>query len=138
MAWKTIYESVTVHYPHFTMTGSIEHDPAQASLAQVDAETGEDEVLSVDLSGYGYVPGPDEVFVKDWSEHHGFAAALQSRSSERSSLDHSCLGRTEYESCAENSRNDVRLRGQVTATHGRSRCVSFDASRCARMLGAAA
>ena len=48
-----------------------------AHLAQVDAETGEDEVLSIDLSEYGYVPGPDEVFVKDWSEHHGFAAALQ-------------------------------------------------------------
>ncbi|WAL40992.1 hypothetical protein BRM1_03770 [Brevibacterium sp. BRM-1] len=77
MTWKTINESVTVHYPHFTMTGSIDHDPAQAALAQVDAETGEDEVLSVDLSGYGYVPGPHEVFVKDWSEHRGFAAALQ-------------------------------------------------------------
>jgi hypothetical protein len=59
------------------MTGSIEYDPAQASLAQIHAETGEDEVLSVDLSGYGYVPGPDEVFVKDWSGHNGFAAALQ-------------------------------------------------------------
>ena len=79
MTWKTIYESVTVHYPHFTMTGSIEHDPAQASLAQVDAETGEDEVLSVDLSGYGYVPGPDEVSVKDWSEHHGFGCRAMAR-----------------------------------------------------------
>lgn len=77
MAWKTINESVTVHYPQFTMTGFIEHDPAQASLAQVDAGTGEDEVLSVDLFEYGYVPAPGEVFMKDWSEHHGFAAALQ-------------------------------------------------------------
>lgn len=77
MTWKTINESVIVHYPQFTMTGPIEYDPAQASLAQVDAETGEDEVLSVDLSEYGYVPGPGEVFVKDWSEHQGFAAALQ-------------------------------------------------------------
>lgn len=75
MTWKTINESVTVHYPQFTMTGSIEYDPAQASLAQVDAETGEDEVLSVDLSEYGHAPGPGEVFVKDWSEYHGFAAA---------------------------------------------------------------
>ncbi|MGP5684253.1 hypothetical protein [Brachybacterium alimentarium] len=77
MAWTTINENVIVLYPQFTMTGSIEYDPAQASLAQGDAGTGEDEVLSVGLSEYGYVPAPGEVFVKDWSEHHGFAAALQ-------------------------------------------------------------
>lgn len=77
MTWKAINECVTVHYPRFTMIGSIEHDPPQAALAHVDAETGEDEVLSVDLSEYGYVPGPGEIFMKDWSEHQGFAAALQ-------------------------------------------------------------
>ncbi|MCF2572860.1 hypothetical protein [Brevibacterium sp. UCMA 11754] len=77
MAWKTIVESVTVHYPQFTVTGSIEHDAEQAALAQIDVETGEDEVLSVDLSEYGYVPAPGEIFVKDWSEHRGFPAALQ-------------------------------------------------------------
>ena len=53
MTWETINEKVTVCYSQFTMTGPIEHDPAQASLAQVDAETGEDEVFSVDLSEYG-------------------------------------------------------------------------------------
>ena len=77
MTWKTINESVTVHYPQFTMTGFIEYDPAQSALAQVDAETGEVEFLSVGLSEYGYVQDPDEVFVKDWSEHHGFVATLQ-------------------------------------------------------------
>ncbi|TLK50907.1 hypothetical protein [Glutamicibacter sp. V16R2B1] len=77
MTWKTINESVTVCYPQFTMTGSIEQDPAQPALAQVAAETGEDEVLSIDLFEYGYVPAPGEIFIKDWSKHHGFAAALQ-------------------------------------------------------------
>lgn len=77
MAWKTINENITVRYPQFTMTGLIEYDTAQASLAQVDADTGEDVVLSIDLSEYGYVPAPGEVFLKDWSENHGFAAALQ-------------------------------------------------------------
>lgn len=61
MAWKTINENVTVHYPQFTMTGLIEYDTAQASLAQVDADTGEDVVLSIDLFEYGYVPAPGEV-----------------------------------------------------------------------------
>lgn len=38
--------------------------------------TGEEEVLSVNLVTYGLLPGPDEVFVKDWSEHAGLAQSL--------------------------------------------------------------
>lgn len=75
--WTTITDSATVAYPHFTMTGPIEYDPTQSALAHVDSGTGEEEVISTDLTAHGYVPGPGEVFVKDWSEHHGFAAALQ-------------------------------------------------------------
>lgn len=77
MAWLKIAERITVTYPHFEMTGSIEHDPAQNALAHVDAETGEAEVLSMNLSAYAYVSAPRETFVKDWGEHRGFAEALR-------------------------------------------------------------
>ena len=77
MAWKTVIESATVRYPQFTMTGTIEHEPDLVALAHIDETTGEVEVLSTDLRVYGLVPGPGEVFVKNWSEHAGFAASLQ-------------------------------------------------------------
>ena len=35
-----------------------------------------DEVLSTSLRAYGYIEFPGEVFIKDWSEHSGLAAAL--------------------------------------------------------------
>ncbi|WP_158222941.1 hypothetical protein [Kocuria sp. WRN011] len=34
MTWKTINESVTVHYPHFTMNGSID----QAGVIEIVGE----------------------------------------------------------------------------------------------------
>ncbi|WP_422114738.1 hypothetical protein [Brachybacterium sp. UNK5269] len=77
MAWKTIIESAIVRYPQFTMTGPIEYESDLAALAHIDETTGEVEVLSTDLRVYGLVPGPGEVFVKNWSEHAGFAASLQ-------------------------------------------------------------
>lgn len=33
-------------------------------------------MLTVNLLGSGYVAEPGEVFIKDWSEHSGLAAAL--------------------------------------------------------------
>lgn len=77
MAWNTIIKSATVHYPHFEMTGPIVHESSLAALVHLDESTGDEEVLSTDLSPYGLVCEHGEVFVKDWSEHSGFAAALQ-------------------------------------------------------------
>ncbi|MGO1851847.1 MAG: hypothetical protein ACTH0V_00375 [Microbacteriaceae bacterium] len=76
MTWQTIRHSFTVAYPQMTLTGDIEYDPAQHALAHVNADTGEEEVLTVNLFDAGYVAAPGEAFIKDWSEHAGFAQAL--------------------------------------------------------------
>lgn len=59
-----------------TLTGTVLHY-AHANALVLDTEDGEsDERLTTNLSSYGYVPAPDEVFVKDWSEGQGVAQSL--------------------------------------------------------------
>ena len=77
MTWTTIRDRVKLALPHVTLSGVLAHNPARASLIIADHETGEAEVLSVDLAVYGYVAAPGEVFVKGWSEHSGLATALE-------------------------------------------------------------
>ncbi len=77
MTWTTIRDCVELALPHVALTGVLSYNPARASLIVADHETGEAEVLSVDLTVYGYVALPGEVFVKDWSEHSGLAATLE-------------------------------------------------------------
>lgn len=76
--WTTIIDSVTVTYPHFTVTGPVEYDSMQAAPAQIDAGTGEDEVISVSLAEHDHVPGLGEVFVKDWVEAPGIRCDIAS------------------------------------------------------------
>lgn len=76
MLWTVIRDNITIRYPQFEMTGCIEHDPAQHALAHIEPLSGDVEVLSIDLLAYGHVPEPGQCFIKDWSEHAGFTAAL--------------------------------------------------------------
>ena len=77
MPWTTIRDRVELALPNVTLSGVLSYNPARASLIVADHETGEAEVLSVDLTVYGYVAAPGEVFVKGWSEHSGLATALE-------------------------------------------------------------
>lgn len=77
MAWTTLQERVELRLEHVTLTGAVEHAPSQNALTITCPNTAESEVLTVDLTQYGYVAFPGEVFVKDWSEHQGLAAALE-------------------------------------------------------------
>lgn len=77
MAWTTLREEAEINLPHLTLTGKVEYEPGLQALTITDPATGEEEVLSVNLTEYGYIAFPGEVFVKDWSEHSGLAAAIQ-------------------------------------------------------------
>ena len=77
MTWTTLREHVELLLEHVTLTGAVEHDPSQNGLTITCPDTGESEALTVDLTSYGYVAFPGEVFVKDWSEHSGVADAIQ-------------------------------------------------------------
>lgn len=77
MPWTTLKEEAEINLPHLTLTGKVEYDPGQQALTITDPTTGEEEVLSVNPTEYGYIAFPGEVFVKDWSEHQGLPAALE-------------------------------------------------------------
>src|SRR5699024_151427 len=65
---------VSLVLPHVTLTGHIRHDRGAGTLDLLDEQGVER--LSTDLSVYGYVAEPGQVFIKDWSEHAGLADAL--------------------------------------------------------------
>ena len=65
---------VSLVLPHVTLTGHIRHDRGAGTLDLLDEQGAER--LSTDLSVYGYVAEPGQVFIKDWSEHAGLADAL--------------------------------------------------------------
>lgn len=77
MTWKTITEEAEIKLPHLTLIGKVEYNPGLQALTITDLTTGEEEVLSVNLTDYGYIAFLGEVFVKDWSEHQGMPAALE-------------------------------------------------------------
>lgn len=77
MTWTTIRDRVELDLSDVTLSGVLAYNPARASLIIADHETGEAEVLTVDLTVYGYVAFPGEFFVKGWSEHSGLAIALE-------------------------------------------------------------
>ena len=77
MTWTTIRDRVELALPNVTLSGVLSYNPARASLVVADHETGEAEVISVDLAVYGCVAAPGEVLVKGWSEHSGLATALE-------------------------------------------------------------
>ena len=57
------------------LTGTLFHDEGLRAL-WLETEEGP-EVLSVDLSAYGLTAGAGHVWVRDYSEHQGLAAALR-------------------------------------------------------------
>lgn len=75
--WRTIRERITIDYPHFSMTGPVEYDATQECLVHTDEESGDQEILTINLRSEGLQPRPGEVFVKDWSEQEGFARAME-------------------------------------------------------------
>lgn len=68
---------ITIEYPQLSISGDVLYDPERCALVHHDPAEG-DEWLSIDLTASGHVARPGECFVKDWSEHSGFAAALAS------------------------------------------------------------
>lgn len=77
MAWVTVRDRVELVLPVLTLRGVLAYEPGRASLIVADSDTYDSEVLTVDLTVYGYVALPGEFFVKGWSEHSGLAAALE-------------------------------------------------------------
>lgn len=76
MTWTTIRSNALLSLTSLDRVGEIRYDNRQHALVLVDPATAEEEVLTVNLLSSGYVADPGEVFVKDWSEHSGLAAAL--------------------------------------------------------------
>lgn len=77
MACMTVRDRVELVLPDVTLSGVLAYEPGRASLIVADRDTYESEVLTVDLTVYGYVAFPGELFVKGWSEHSGRAIALE-------------------------------------------------------------
>ncbi|MGO2616102.1 hypothetical protein [Arthrobacter rhombi] len=76
MTWITIRRNALLSLTSLDRAGEIRYDSRQHALVLIDPTTGEEELLTLNLLSSGYVAGPGEVFVKDWSEHSGLAAAL--------------------------------------------------------------
>lgn len=74
MTWQTIRDDITVTYPQLSITGPVSFDSDQCALAHIDLESGEAVLLSIHLPKPLY---DDEVWVMDWSEHRGWAKALE-------------------------------------------------------------
>lgn len=84
MALHTLAEKFTVEregaWPgeFHDQYGELVWDDAQQMLLLTSLEDGDQEVLTVDLMSYGYVPPPGHAYIKDWSIQIGVAAALES------------------------------------------------------------
>ncbi len=72
----TIAENVTARFSFTDLTGDIKYDADHHALFMSFPDEG-DEVMSVNLIGYGLEAKPDTVFIKDWSEHTGLARSLE-------------------------------------------------------------
>lgn len=74
-------ETKFVHMKDALVSRAKYHDGSLAVVAEGDDEDGMGtrETLSTNLSAYGFVPGPNQFFVKDYSEHEGLAVALAMR-----------------------------------------------------------
>lgn len=57
------------------LTGRVAFDRARQLLTLTEP-SGDAEVLNVDLTLEGYVTFPDELIIRDWSEHSGLTSAL--------------------------------------------------------------
>ena len=79
MTWTSIKQEAEIKLPHLTLTGKVEYDSGQQALTIADPATGEEEVLSVNPTDYGYIAFPGEVFAKDRSEHRVLPVALEQR-----------------------------------------------------------
>lgn len=75
-ARATTFQQTALHLPEMTLTGDIRYDHRLRLLELIDTESWETEVLSLDMTAYGYVTAPGETWIKDWSEHGGLADAL--------------------------------------------------------------
>ncbi|WP_224280239.1 hypothetical protein [Nocardioides lacusdianchii] len=65
---------ITIDFGDFDLTGVLEHDRAGRELVLVTDEG--PEWLSIQLTQYGLIPEPGNVFIKDWSEHSGLAGRM--------------------------------------------------------------
>lgn len=59
----------------FVLAGRVTYDRRRQLLELHDPEGGT-EVLNTDLRSEGYICFPDELILKDWSEHSGLCQAL--------------------------------------------------------------
>lgn len=61
--------------PDFVLSGRVVFDRGR-QLLELHEPTGDSEVLNTDLTLHGYVTFPDELLIRDWSEHSGLCGAL--------------------------------------------------------------
>jgi len=69
-------DHIRLEFAGVILEGALGFDPEAPALFLTDCHSGETEVLSLNLHAEGYTPNLGEVSIKDWSEHHGLAAAL--------------------------------------------------------------
>lgn len=72
----TVARNASVDFPGVTINGDVVYLSEQNALLLMDEDTGAPERLSVNLEGYGLVPRPGNVFIKDWSEGSGVTDSL--------------------------------------------------------------
>ncbi|MFB7594636.1 hypothetical protein [Streptomyces sp. NPDC056160] len=70
----TVKHDVTVDFGAIKLTGALVHDDENRVL-ELELDEGP-EPISISLQGYGLMPEPGNVFIKDWSEHSGLTARL--------------------------------------------------------------
>ncbi|MFF4410144.1 hypothetical protein [Streptomyces sp. NPDC001404] len=70
----TVKHDVTVDFGGIELTGVLVHDDENRVL-ELELDEGP-EPISISLQGYGLMPEPGSVFIKDWSEHSGLTARL--------------------------------------------------------------
>lgn len=74
MPTTSVRPDITIDFGNIKLSGVLVHDDAQRALVLHTDEGPEG--ISVSLAGYGLLPGPGEVFIKDWSEGEGLTANL--------------------------------------------------------------
>ncbi|MFJ2662641.1 hypothetical protein [Arthrobacter koreensis] len=72
----TVARNASVDFPAVTISGEVIYLSDQKALLLLDKETGAPERLSINLEGYGLLPRPGNVFIKDWSEGSGVTESL--------------------------------------------------------------
>ncbi|MFD7540176.1 hypothetical protein [Streptomyces sp. NPDC059819] len=70
-----VKHDVTVDFGCIELAGTLVHDD-ELRVLELKSDEGSAEPISISLLGYGLMPEPGNVFIKDWSEQSGLTARL--------------------------------------------------------------